>query len=745
VTIVPAAPEKDAHPIEGEFKFSAFISYSHQDESWARWLQSALETYRVPAKLVGQRNSRGLIVPRRLAPVCRDRSDLSSSADLTENIKEALRHSESLIVICSPRAAASRWVNQEISLFSQLGRTERIFCLIIEGEPNANDLAAQKGEDCFPQALRFRDGSTARRFDPLAADVRAGHDGKTNAKLKLIAALLGVEFDRLKQRDQRRRLRRMMWVTGGALVVTVLMTGLAIEAVIGQRAAEIERQAAERRQKQAENLVDFMLGDLNVKLRQVQRLEILEAVDNRASEYFLSLPTRDVTDQTLSQRVKALQQIGRVRADQGQLPAAIESYSAASTLASELLRRVPTDLERQAAYAETLNFLGNAYWYQGNLERAGESFQHAVVLLESVSMQHPTDEHLVALASARTNLGRVREANGDLAGANALYRAVLDTFLQFANKEGADVRSQARLADAYDSLGKVSLEQGKLSSAIEAYRDVQRIRAQLWSAHPSDRALQEDLVVSDAILGRTLELCGAEKAAEHYVSESVSNAQALVEYDATQADWREELGDYSRLLAEFSRRAGELGAASLQLSEGLRVLHELVVKDSTNATWRRELAAAQIEAGRLRIAQGDLAGADRELKEALTIVGGERSSNPADRNMRLLEAQGYLVQGQLAWRQGEQTLARADWMRSNEILASDGGGDPNLLAIRATALLLLGDRRASAVVDQLAATGYETPEFRLLLSAKKQPYTLAALESRCGAAGLRTAISRDIH
>jgi hypothetical protein len=44
------------------------------------------------------------MLPKRLAPVCRDRSDLLSPADLTENVKDALRHPESLIVICSPRA-----------------------------------------------------------------------------------------------------------------------------------------------------------------------------------------------------------------------------------------------------------------------------------------------------------------------------------------------------------------------------------------------------------------------------------------------------------------------------------------------------------------------------------------------------------------------------------------------------------------------------------------------------------------
>jgi hypothetical protein len=35
------------------FRYWAFISYSHQDKSWGRWLHRALETYRVPQRLVG--------------------------------------------------------------------------------------------------------------------------------------------------------------------------------------------------------------------------------------------------------------------------------------------------------------------------------------------------------------------------------------------------------------------------------------------------------------------------------------------------------------------------------------------------------------------------------------------------------------------------------------------------------------------------------------------------------------------
>src|SRR5689334_13547543 len=72
-----------------DFKYWAFISYSHRDKSWGDWLHKALETYRVPRRLVGSAGRDGP-VPKRLFPIFRDREELPTSADLGSNISEAL-------------------------------------------------------------------------------------------------------------------------------------------------------------------------------------------------------------------------------------------------------------------------------------------------------------------------------------------------------------------------------------------------------------------------------------------------------------------------------------------------------------------------------------------------------------------------------------------------------------------------------------------------------------------------------
>src|SRR5438477_5023805 len=214
-------------------KYWAFLSYSHTDKKWGDWLHKTLETYRVPRRLVGKETRDGK-VPERVYPIFRDREELPVSADLGSNINEALEESRYLIVICSPRSAQSRWVGEEIKTFKKLGHDDRILALIVDGEPNASDSKPgfKVEEECFHETMRYQiapDGTLLpERTEPIAADAREGKDGKTNAKLKLLAGLLGVNYDDLKQRERERRIRRTRWIAIAAALLLTSFGGLVI-------------------------------------------------------------------------------------------------------------------------------------------------------------------------------------------------------------------------------------------------------------------------------------------------------------------------------------------------------------------------------------------------------------------------------------------------------------------------------------------------------------------------------------
>ena len=215
------------HASSPKTPFIAFLSYRHADpdRAWASWLVRRIESYRVPRHLGLGR--------RRLGKVFRDDDELGASSDLSAAIVDALERSQHLVVICSPRTPESRWVDREIQQFHDLGKGERIVAFLGEGSPR----------DSFPQALRDL------QREPLAADARAraglsARRARENALLRVLARLIGCEFDDLRQREQHRRQRFWRAVALSASALVVAFAALTWMAVQSRNVARHERDRA---------------------------------------------------------------------------------------------------------------------------------------------------------------------------------------------------------------------------------------------------------------------------------------------------------------------------------------------------------------------------------------------------------------------------------------------------------------------------------------------------------------------
>ena len=170
-------------------KYFAFISYKREDEKWAGWLQDVIERYRLPVSLKRKRPE----LPASCRPLFRDSTDLCGGV-LADVIKRGLDNSKYLIVICSPRAASSQWVCKEVQEFIDSGRADNIIPFIIEGCPNSSD----PSKECFPESLRILCGT---RSEVLGINVN--ENGREAAAVKVIARMLGVDFDSLWQRHRK--------------------------------------------------------------------------------------------------------------------------------------------------------------------------------------------------------------------------------------------------------------------------------------------------------------------------------------------------------------------------------------------------------------------------------------------------------------------------------------------------------------------------------------------------------------
>ncbi|NRA29780.1 MAG: toll/interleukin-1 receptor domain-containing protein [Parvularculaceae bacterium] len=235
------------------WRYKAFISYAHKDTSWARWLHARLEGYKPPV-VAGDDSPRG----QPLKPVFRDRDELPASGHLSPLLTDALEQSEFLIVLCSPASAQSRWVNQEIEHFRRERGAENILALIVDGEPHSGG-----EDDCFPPALLAED-EEGNPIEPVAADARPLGDGKRLAFLKLAAGLLRTPLDKLAQRDNARRNKRLAMLTAGSVAGMVGALALAFFAETQRQDAVAQRLLAERNERKAETTKDYLVNIFEV-------------------------------------------------------------------------------------------------------------------------------------------------------------------------------------------------------------------------------------------------------------------------------------------------------------------------------------------------------------------------------------------------------------------------------------------------------------------------------------------------
>ena len=218
----------------GAVKYDAFVCYKHGaiDSVAALTLQRALENYRVPKGVADQRRPFGRVFV--------DEGELSSCADFGQQIRDALKNSEWLIVICSADTPLSPWVQLEIDTFLEYHDRSRILAVLTGGNP----------EISFPSQLKGDADGAGEIFAAHALSStpqEAEKQLKGDALLRIAAPMLNTTFDTLKQRQKIYRLQRIAAITGGFLLVSVGFAAYAMNRakIIAEQAIRIEEEYEE--------------------------------------------------------------------------------------------------------------------------------------------------------------------------------------------------------------------------------------------------------------------------------------------------------------------------------------------------------------------------------------------------------------------------------------------------------------------------------------------------------------------
>ncbi len=217
---------------DDECDYYAFISYSRHDHKIAHWLQNNLEAYSLPTALKKQFPQ----LPRKLRPSFLDKNDIGLNW-LKSELREKLRLSRFLIVICSPHSAQSYkkkniaegqedWIGFEIENFIEMGRAKNIILLIVDGIPRSG----AEDTECFHPIIRQHLPHGEDAADSLlAANIHEdthwlAYVRRKKAFIRVVARMHGLNYNALWDRHKRAvRMSILKWATAAIAVFSPIV------------------------------------------------------------------------------------------------------------------------------------------------------------------------------------------------------------------------------------------------------------------------------------------------------------------------------------------------------------------------------------------------------------------------------------------------------------------------------------------------------------------------------------------
>jgi WD40 repeat protein len=214
--------------------YDAFISYSHAaDGKLAPALQRGLQRFAKPWYRM------------RALRIFRDEASLSANPHLWGSIEQALESSRYFILLASPEAAASPWVNREVEHWRRTKSLDTLLIGLTDGDLVWNG-AGGNDASALPAALREASAEEPRYIDlrwaRSATDLSLSHPGFRDAIAEFAAPLHGRPKDEIASEEVRQHRRTVRIARAAAAALATLAVAAAVAAVLAVQQRNTARE-----------------------------------------------------------------------------------------------------------------------------------------------------------------------------------------------------------------------------------------------------------------------------------------------------------------------------------------------------------------------------------------------------------------------------------------------------------------------------------------------------------------------
>ncbi|MCK9193916.1 MAG: hypothetical protein M0P19_08600, partial [Nevskia sp.] len=477
----------------------------------------------------------------------------------------------------------------------------------------------------------------------------------------------------------------------------------------------VAQRAAERSRQQGEDLIGFMLGDLRDKLEPLGKLDILDAVGDKAMAYFSALADRNLTDVALVARAKALRQIGDIRIQQGRAAEARTPLASALALNQQLSNRHPNDPELIFETGQSEFSAGYAAWRTSEFDLALTHFQgylEASQRLVAIDSSNPKWQ--LEVVYSLNNLGALASAqNQDNAALGYFQQSA--QLLRAITPQTDETRASLISNLAWQGITLLYLDQ--VAASLSVLREQAEISRKAAAERPDDAGEKLKLAYALSALASTEIEAGDPIPMLAVASEGLRVLDPLIANDKTNVEYPllATRFEYVRALALAAQQHWDEARKTNSGNESALVaLHQRNPLDTDSS---KTLLRSQLLAFDIAMAQNQPDAAARAVQLGLEAGGciGD-SVPPAD--AVVLCAYGQLKRLELAVNAGASSDADNARNAIATLLEKLGADNPQirLRDIRARVQFLNGETDAGlATLSDILLSGYRPLSLTQLL------------------------------
>jgi eukaryotic-like serine/threonine-protein kinase len=522
----------------------------------------------------------------------------------------------------------------------------------------------------------------------------------------------------LEQEFVRTSIHRARLAERVRFAVTVLIGILALLTGIFALRAQSARQESERSRSEAESLMTYMLGDFVEKLRPIGRLDLLDDVGNKALAYLGKADATDSSSVSLVNRVKALRLIAEVHSNRGKVT---ESLRALDT-ARELIKGGANSFSNQPEFlleaAKHANTYGLIHHGNNELDKAESFYKESREYVDQVIKLKPDDTaSWLEGAYAHTALGALAQRRSDYPTAAQEFAQTVALQRRAHSKKPDDKKIAAELATAISWQAESQLKLGKLSTAMDLYREEEKI---LRSVNGGNANWTGKLALSLMRQALLYVAFGDKASAARALTDAARTMEGLVAKDSSNVTWLSRLLQAQGRLAEVQLNAENAKQSYTQLQEICQKFAALAELDPKNTFLAYQ--SVKFELGKSAMLQ--MLGREREAIEntdaALIKLNSLRQKSPNDSILLSFLAEALISRADLSRKLINDAAAIPYCQQAKQILESAPGkeNDFSLLAYDVRATLCLGETTNIAPkIARLNEMGYQEVKFTQYVSS----------------------------